>query len=63
MLKSFDLSTADRRTLLLDKERLHALGKMHEQSWATGNKLRDMQGPPKQARPAEAAHAKEGAAV
>jgi formate hydrogenlyase subunit 6/NADH:ubiquinone oxidoreductase subunit I len=63
MLKSFDLATADRRTLLLDKDRLHALGRMHEQSWATGNKLRDMQGPPKQARPAEAHAAKEGAAA
>jgi NADH-quinone oxidoreductase subunit I len=50
MLKSFDLSTADRRELLLDKDRLHALGLQHEVSWATGNRLRDMQGPPKMAR-------------
>src|SRR5688572_4293283 len=50
MMKSFDLATADRRDLLLDKDRLHALGLQHEQSWATGNKLRDMQGPPKLAR-------------
>jgi NADH-quinone oxidoreductase subunit I len=59
MLKSFDLSTADRRELLLDKDRLHALGLQHEQSWATGNRLRDMQGPPRMARveaPASAAH-------
>jgi NADH-quinone oxidoreductase subunit I len=56
MLKSFDLSTADRRELLLDKDRLHALGLQHQPSWATGNRLRDMQGPPRMAR-AEAAHA------
>ena len=47
---------ARRRELLLDKDRLHAIGLQHEQSWATGNRLRDMQGPPKMAR-AEA-HAK-----
>ena len=50
MMKSFDLATTDRRELLLDKDRLHAIGLQHEQSWATGNRLRDMQGPPKQAR-------------
>ncbi len=55
MLKTFDLATADRRDLLLDKDRLHALGLQHEPSWATGNKLRDMQAPPKPARGAEAA--------
>jgi NADH-quinone oxidoreductase subunit I len=60
MLKSFDLSTADRRQLLLDKDRLHAIGLQHEQSWATGTRLRDMQGPPKQARAVEHAP-KEGA--
>jgi len=54
MMKSFDLSTTDRRELLLDKDKLHALGKRFEQSWATGNRLRDMQGPPKMARPASA---------
>lgn len=58
MTKSFDLATSDRRELLLDKDRLHALGLAHQQSWATGNKLRAMQGPPKQA----AAHAAEPAA-
>ena len=47
MLKTFDLATADRRELLLDKDRLHALGLQHEASWATGNRLRDMQAPPK----------------
>ena len=47
MLKTFDLATADRRELLLDKDRLHALGLQHEPSWATGNRLRDMQAPPK----------------
>ena len=47
MTKSFDLSTSDRRELLLDKDRLHALGKQFEPSWATGNLLRDMQAPPK----------------
>jgi NADH-quinone oxidoreductase subunit I len=52
MLKTFDLATADRRELLLDKDRLHALGLAHEPSWATGNKLRDMQAPPKPAKAA-----------
>ena len=60
MMKSFDLSTSDRRELLLDKDRLHALGQQFDQSWATGNRLRDMQGPPKMAR-AEQAPPKEGA--
>jgi NADH-quinone oxidoreductase subunit I len=50
MMKSFDLATADRRELLLDKDRLHAIGLEFEPSWATGNKLRDMQAPPKPAR-------------
>jgi NADH-quinone oxidoreductase subunit I len=50
MLKTFELATADRRELLLDKDRLHALGLEHEPSWATGNRLRDMQAPPKAAR-------------
>jgi hypothetical protein len=56
------MATADRREMLLDKDRLHALGLQHEQSWATGNKLRDMQGPPKMARPEAAAHAAPAAA-
>src|SRR4051794_23338216 len=47
MMKSFDLSTSDRREMLLDKDRLHAIGLAHEASWATGNRLRDMQQPPK----------------
>lgn len=51
MMKSFDLSTADRREMLLDKDRLHAIGLQHEPSWATGNRLRDMQAPPKKAAP------------
>ena len=51
MMKSFDMATSDRRDLLLDKDRLHTIGLQHEQSWATGNRLRDMQGPPKLARP------------
>ena len=50
MMKSFDLATADRRELLLDKDRLHALGLAFEPSWATGTKLRDMQAPPKAAK-------------
>jgi NADH-quinone oxidoreductase subunit I len=50
MLRSFDLATADRRELLLDKDRLHALGLQFQPSWATGNRLRDMQAPPKPAR-------------
>ena len=60
MMKSFDLSTTDRREMLLDKDRLHAIGLQHQVSWATGNKLRDMQGPPKMARAVEHA-AKEAA--
>ena len=54
MMKSFDLSTTDRRELLLDKDRLHAIGQQHQPSWATGNLLRDMQTPPKAAAPAHA---------
>jgi NADH-quinone oxidoreductase subunit I len=54
MLRTFDLATADRRSMLLDKDRLHALGMQFEPSWATGNKLRDMQAPPKPARAAAA---------
>jgi len=50
MTRSFDMPTTDRRELLLDKDRLHALGLQHRPSWATGNLLRDMQAPPKQAR-------------
>ena len=50
MLRSFDLATADRRELLLDKDRLHALGLTYQPSWATGNRLRDMQAPPKPAK-------------
>jgi NADH-quinone oxidoreductase subunit I len=56
MMKSFDLSTTDRRTMLLDKDRLHAIGLTYEQSWATGNKLRDMQAPPKAAPRAAGEH-------
>src|SRR5687768_17151543 len=59
MMKSFDMSTTDRREMLLDKDRLHTIGLQHAQSWATGNKLRDMQAPPKGA---PAAHAKPAAA-
>jgi NADH-quinone oxidoreductase subunit I len=47
MMKSFDLSTSDRREMLLDKDRLHVLGLQHVPSWATGNRLREMQQPPK----------------
>jgi NADH-quinone oxidoreductase chain I len=47
MMKSFDMATSDRREMLLDKDRLHAIGLQHEASWATGNLLRDMQAPPK----------------
>jgi NADH-quinone oxidoreductase subunit I len=59
MMKSFDLATADRRELLLDKDRLHAIGLDFEPSWATGNKLRDMQAPPKPAKAAARGEAKE----
>ena len=51
MMKSFDMPTADRREMLLDKDRLHAIGLQHEASWATGTRLRDMQAPPKKATP------------
>ncbi|MGH9257128.1 MAG: NuoI/complex I 23 kDa subunit family protein [Vicinamibacterales bacterium] len=57
MMKSFDMPTADRREMLLDKDRLHAIGQHFEPSWATGTRLRDMQGPPKQARAVEHAAA------
>jgi NADH-quinone oxidoreductase subunit I len=50
MLKSFDLATTDRREMLLDKDRLHTLGLAFAPSWATGNRLRDMQAPPKAVR-------------
>jgi NADH-quinone oxidoreductase subunit I len=63
MMKSFDLATADRREMLLDKDRLHAIGLQHQPSWATGNLLRDMQTPPKAAAPAKAAAAKPAAAA
>jgi NADH-quinone oxidoreductase subunit I len=59
MMKSFDMPTADRREMLLDKDRLHVIGLQYEQSWATGNRLRDMQTPPKAPAPA---HAKPAAA-
>jgi NADH-quinone oxidoreductase subunit I len=59
MMKSFDLATADRRELLLDKDRLHAIGLDFEPSWATGNKLRDMQAPPKPAKAVAKGEAKE----
>ena len=59
MMKSFDVATRDRRELLLDKDRLHAIGLQHDPSWATGNRLRDMQTPPKAAK-AEGEHAKAG---
>jgi len=52
MMKSFDMPTADRREMLLDKDRLHAIGLKYEPSWATGNLLRDMQTPPKAPAPA-----------
>ena len=49
-MRSFDLATSDRREMLLDKDRLHAIGLQFPPSWATGNKLRDMQAPPKPAK-------------
>jgi len=54
MMKSFDLATKDRREMLLDKDRLHAIGLDFAPSWATGNRLRDMQAPPKPVRGAAA---------
>ena len=66
MMKSFDLSTSDRREMLLDKDRLHTIGLQHQASWATGNRLRDMQQPPKKEadsgkRPAEGGQREAGA--
>jgi NADH-quinone oxidoreductase subunit I len=55
MMKSFDMPTADRREMLLDKDRLHRIGLDYDASWATGNKLRDMQTPPKAPAPAKPA--------
>jgi NADH-quinone oxidoreductase subunit I len=60
MLKTFDLATSDRREMLLDKDRLHALGLQYEPSWATGNRLRDMQAPPKAEAKAGTPEAKAG---
>ena len=57
MMKSFDMATSDRREMLLDKDRLHEIGEKYEASWATGNRLRDMQAPPKKEKPAEKAEA------
>ena len=56
MMKSFDMATADRREMLLDKDRLHTIGLQYQPSWATGNLLREMQAPPKKpkAEPADA---------
>ena len=63
MTKSFDMATTDRRELLMDKDRLHAIGLQHQQSWGTGNRLRDMQAPPAPPKkPAEAAPAAKPAA-
>ena len=47
MMRSFDLATTDRRELLLDKDRLHQIGLQFRASWATGERLREMQAPPK----------------
>jgi len=58
MMKSFDMATADRRDMLLDKDRLHAIGEQYTASWATGNRLRDMQAPPKKAAGEKPAHEK-----
>jgi NADH-quinone oxidoreductase subunit I len=55
MTRSFDMATADRREMLLDKDRLHTLGLQFTPSWATGNLLRDMQAPPKKVKEAPAA--------
>jgi len=45
MLRTFDAATSDRREMLLDKDRLHALGLQFQPSWATGTRLRAMQAP------------------
>jgi len=45
MLRTFDLAVDDRRELLLDKDRLHVLGRQFQPSWATGTGLRAMQAP------------------
>jgi formate hydrogenlyase subunit 6/NADH:ubiquinone oxidoreductase subunit I len=63
MMKSFDMPVTDRRDMLLDKDRLHTIGLQYERTWATGNKLRDMQAPPKGApRPGHAAASAEASA-
>jgi NADH-quinone oxidoreductase subunit I len=62
MMKSFDMATADRREMLLDKDRLHAIGLEYQPSWATGNRLRDMQAPPKKEKTETAASGHGGAA-
>ena len=64
MMKTFDLAVDDRRKLLLDKDRLHALGLQFQPSWATGTGLRAMQAPAAKekaaARPAAGAPADPG---
>ena len=50
MMKSFDMATADRRDCCSTRTGCTRSACSIEQSWATGNKLRDMQGPPKMAR-------------
>src|SRR6187397_3498634 len=60
MTRSFDMPTADRREMLLDKDRLHALGLQFQPSWGTGNRLRDMQAPPKKTKVEGEAPAKHG---
>jgi NADH-quinone oxidoreductase chain I len=63
MLKTFDLAVSDRRELLLDKDRLHVLGRQFQPSWATGTGLRAMQAPaPKGGAKGEPAAAKGEAA-
>src|SRR5436190_1088852 len=56
---TYDKATGDRREMLLDKDRLHAIGLQHQPSWATGNRLRDMQAPPKKVVAEKAAAAGE----
>ena len=63
MMKSFDLATTDRRELLLDKDRLHALGLQHRAVVGHGQPAARHAGRrPKAGARAEARRAKTGRA-
>jgi NADH-quinone oxidoreductase subunit I len=56
MAKVWEASVYERRDFVLDRDALHANEAKYPLAWATGSRLRDMQGPPAKA-PAEGAGA------